>query len=90
MRITEHLLTLIELTDSNANHIISPYYHLLISCRSLVDRCGSLGNSRPHVYFHLILNVFVIDSVVSCFTMDHGILSLDITNNDFNVIGSFQ
>ena len=32
-------------------HIIPLYCHLPVSCRSLVDRRVSLGNSKPHIYF---------------------------------------
>ena len=37
--------TLLDLTERNANHIVP------VSCRSLVDRCGSLGSCKPQIYF---------------------------------------
>ena len=36
--------TLIDLMERNANYIIPSYCYLPVSCRSLVDRCGSLGS----------------------------------------------
>ena len=32
------------------NHIIPSYCHLQVSCRSLVDRCDSLGSCKPHTH----------------------------------------
>ena len=43
--------TICYLTERNANHIIPSYCHLPVSCRSLVDRCSSLGSSKPQIYF---------------------------------------
>ena len=39
--------TLLDLTERNANHIVPSYCHLPVSCRSQVDRCGSLGSCKP-------------------------------------------
>ena len=36
--------------------------HLPVSCRSLVDRRGSLGNCKPQIYF-IIINMRVISKV---------------------------
>ena len=41
--------TLIDLTEHNANHIIPSYCYLPVSCRSLVDRCGSPGSCKPQI-----------------------------------------
>ena len=38
------------MTEGNANHVIPPYYHLPVICRSLVDLCGSSGSSKSHIY----------------------------------------
>ena len=35
--------------ERNANQIISLYCHLPVSCRSLVDRCGSPGSCKPQM-----------------------------------------
>ena len=43
--------TLLDLMERNVNHIIPSYCHLPVSCRSLVDRCGSLGSCKPQIYF---------------------------------------
>jgi hypothetical protein len=40
--------------EHNANHIILPYCHLLVSC-SLVDRCGSLGDVS-HIFIYYLTN----------------------------------
>ena len=40
----EKLSTLLDLTERNANHIIPSCCILPVSCRSLIDRCGSLGS----------------------------------------------
>ena len=37
--------------ERNANHIIQLYCHPPVGCRSLVDRCGFLGNSKPQIQF---------------------------------------
>ena len=37
----------LDLTERNANHIIPFYCHLPVSCRSLVDRSGSLESCKP-------------------------------------------
>ena len=42
---------LIDLTECNAIHIIPSYCNLPVSCRSLVDWCGSLRSCKPHIYF---------------------------------------
>ena len=41
--------TLIDLMERNANHIIPSYCYLPASCRSLTDRCGSLGSCKPQI-----------------------------------------
>ena len=41
--------TLLDLTERNANLIIPSCCHLPISCRSLVDRCGSRGSCKPQI-----------------------------------------
>ena len=43
--------TLTDLTDHNANHIISLYSRPPVGCRSLVDQDGSLGSLKPYIYF---------------------------------------
>ena len=48
---------ILDLTERNANHIILSYCHLPVSCRSLVDRCGSLG-AVSHRFNFLILKLF--------------------------------
>ena len=35
----------------SANNIIPSYCHLLVICRCLVDRCGSLGSSKLQIQF---------------------------------------
>ena len=42
--------------EHNANHIIPVYYHLAVSCRGLVDQCGSLGavSHRLNLFFNLL------------------------------------
>ena len=45
------------MTESNANNIIPSYCHLSVSCRSIVDRCGSLGSCKPHI---IIINFFTV------------------------------
>ena len=40
----------------NANHIIPSYCYLPVSCRSLVDRCGSFGICKPQILF--FFNIF--------------------------------
>ena len=47
--------TLIDLTERSANHIIPSYCYLPVSCRSLVDRCGSPGSCKPQIYFFLMI-----------------------------------
>ena len=42
-----------DLTECNANYIIPSYCYLPVSCRSLVDRCGSPGSCKPQIYFFL-------------------------------------
>jgi len=42
-------VNIIRLMEHNANHIIPLYCHLPVSCRSLVDRCGSLGSCKPQI-----------------------------------------
>ena len=42
--------TLIDLMERNANHIIPSYCYLPVSCRSLVDRCGSSGSCKPQIF----------------------------------------
>jgi hypothetical protein len=37
------------LTERNANDNIPSYYHPPVSCRSLVDRRGSLGSCKPQL-----------------------------------------
>ena len=48
---------ILDLTEHNANHIIPSYWHVPVSCRSLVDRCGSLGscNSQIKKYYYCCL-----------------------------------
>ena len=41
--------TLLYLTERNVNHIC----YLPVSCRSIVDRCGSLGTCKPQIYFFI-------------------------------------
>ena len=53
-RVSERLMNIMKaginrLMDHNANHIILLYYHLLVSCRSLVDQCGFLGSCKPKI-----------------------------------------
>ena len=43
--------------EHNANHIISSYGHLPVSCISLVDWCGSLGSCKPQMYS--ILHIYI-------------------------------
>ena len=47
--------------NRHSNHIIPSYFHLPISCRSLVDRCGSLGSFKPHLILDLwlIIDIYV-------------------------------
>ena len=52
--------TLIDLTGRNANHIIPSCCHLPVSCRSLVDRCGSPGSCKPQI-FYLIYRYMELD-----------------------------
>ena len=40
---------LLHLKEHNANHITPSYCYLPVGCRSLVDRCGSLGSCKPHI-----------------------------------------
>ena len=59
------------MTERNANHIILLYCHLPVSCRSLVDRCGSLGSCEPQIYFYThkpkcIYKQFSIRSRLTC------------------------
>ena len=42
-------ITLLDLAERNANHIIPSCCHLPVSYRSLVDRCGSLGSCKPQI-----------------------------------------
>ena len=42
-----------DLSERNANDIIPSYCHLPASCRSLVDRWGSLGSCKSQIYFYL-------------------------------------
>jgi hypothetical protein len=44
--------------EGNDNHIILSCCHLPVSCRSLVDRCGSFGNSKPQI-LNLIFVPFI-------------------------------
>ena len=53
--------TLIDLTKRNNNHITSSYCHWAVSCRSLVDRCGSLGSCKPQIKIDQIILTFVTD-----------------------------
>ena len=48
--ISSKILTLLDLTEHNANHIIPSYCHLPVSCRSLFDRCGSIGSCNSQIY----------------------------------------
>jgi hypothetical protein len=36
------------------HHIIPSYCHLPVSCRSLVDRCGSLGSCKPQIILCIV------------------------------------
>ena len=38
--------------ERNANHIIPSYCYLQVSCRSLVDRCSSVGSCKPQIYYY--------------------------------------
>ena len=44
-----------DLTERNANHIIPLYCYLLVSCRGLVDRCGSPGSCKPQIKFNFLI-----------------------------------
>ena len=46
-------LNMIDLTECNSNHIISSGCDLPVSCRSLVNRCGSLGSRKSHLIFEV-------------------------------------
>ena len=46
------------MTERNANHIIASYCHLSVSCRSLVDRCGSHGSCKPQIYIFFMNGLF--------------------------------
>ena len=48
-------LTLIDLMEYNVNHIIPSCCHLPVSCKSLVDRCGSLEICKPQILFYFII-----------------------------------
>ena len=48
------LLLLLLLLLLNANHIIPSCFHLPVSCRSLVDRCDSIGSCKPQIWFDYI------------------------------------
>ena len=37
--------------EHNANHIILSFCHLPVSCRILVDQCGSLGDCKLQIFF---------------------------------------
>ena len=43
------LIIIVDMPESNANHINQSCCHLPVSCRSLVDRCGSLGSCKPQI-----------------------------------------
>ena len=47
------------MTERNANHIIPSYCYLPVSCRSLVDRCGSPGSCKPQIKI-LIKKIIII------------------------------
>ena len=70
---------LIDLTERNGNHIIPLYCHRPVSCRSLVDRCGSLGSCKPQIYFLKFNNYYSakIEFWVCC-------LSINWWNESFN------
>ena len=40
------------MTERNASRIIPLYCHLLVSYRSLVDRCGSLGSCNSQIFYN--------------------------------------
>ena len=42
------------LTESRVDKIIPSCCHLPVSCRSLVERCDSLGSCKPQIYFYLL------------------------------------
>ena len=44
---------------------IPSYCHLPVSCRSLVDRCGSLGSCKPQIY--LFYKVKILTNTFSSF-----------------------
>ena len=46
-------VTLIDLTERNANHIIPSYCHLPVICTSLVDRYGYLGSCKLQMYLFI-------------------------------------
>ena len=47
---------LLDLLERNVNRIIPSCCHLTVSCRSLVDRCGSLGNWKTQIYLIICKN----------------------------------
>ena len=46
-----------------AIHIIPSYCHLSVSCRSLVDWCGSFGSCKPQIY--IFFNVIAEARLIS-------------------------
>ena len=42
------------MTERNANYIIPSCCHLPVSCRNLVDRCGSLGSFKSQIVVIII------------------------------------
>ena len=40
--------------QSHAVNSLPSYCHLPVSCRSLVDRCGSFGSCKPQSYFFFL------------------------------------
>ena len=52
--------TLLDLTERNANHIIPSYCSLQLSCRSLVDRRGSLRSCKPQIKTLIFTCLFLL------------------------------
>ena len=50
---------LITLSRRNINHIPS-YCHLPVSCRSLVDECGSPGSCKPQIIIIIVVIIIII------------------------------
>ena len=54
--------TLLDLTERNVNHIIPLYCHLPVSCRSLVDRCGSC---KPQIINSIVYQYVIMITIIS-------------------------